>query len=137
LTLGNIGSGANPWRIGLIQALGATMQRNVLWIFVALVPIAILLMFAFGEEAISNALLPTSTSHGDIVLWLYSYWWLILMAVSLVHMLFFIVHALGNRRLGWSRRLLWAVANLIAWPISALLYVWFCSNSAPAERARL
>ena len=113
------------------------MQRNVVWLLVALIPAAIFLTFVFGDEAISNALLPTSTSHGGIAKWLYSYWWFILMSVLLVHMLFFVVHALANNRLGWPGRSLWAAANLVVWPLSAPLYVWFCSNNTRAtERAR-
>jgi uncharacterized BrkB/YihY/UPF0761 family membrane protein len=114
------------------------MQRNVFWMFLALLPAAIFLIFAFADEAINEALIPTSTSHGDLAIWLYSYWWLILMVLLLVHMLFFIAHALGNKRLGWSRRLLWSLANLIVWPLSAPLYVWFCpNNTQPVARDRL
>jgi hypothetical protein len=105
------------------------MLRRILWIIVATYPLLIYVIVFFATEQIDHFLanlLPPFTALSD---WLLTYWWLIALALIGVHYVCFIVSPIFNKTLTNNYvKFGWACANLIAWPLSPIFYLWFCTN---------
>jgi hypothetical protein len=105
------------------------MGRSTFWVPIALLPVAGFLILAFGDDLIDKAIGQSATPYNPVLAWIIGYWWFVVMILMCAHMAFFFVHALVNKRLDWTRRLLWALANLVVWPFSTPLYAWFCTEN--------
>ena len=101
------------------------MNRSVPWAMFALFPIASAILIASAPEDPKRA--PVPLPQTPLVI---EYWFLILAAALLVQVVFFVVHAWRNPKVGPGRRILWVVAMLSVSAIAIPLYWWRYSERA-------
>ena len=105
------------------------MNHRFLWLLVAVFPITCLAVFVFGDGpalALARLLSWAGPSfQGRVV----SLWWVPVLLLGLIHQLWFAAEPLFNRTIsGALRRLAWAIANLLAWPLAVPIYLWVCTD---------
>ena len=105
------------------------MMRRILWLIVATYPLLTYIVVFFATMRIDYflaSLSPPYTALGD---WLLTYWWPIALALIGVHFVGFIISPIFNKSLTSKYvKFGWAGANLIAWPLSPIFYLWFCTG---------
>ena len=101
------------------------MRRNIAWGVAAAYPALATIYAATAGGAIDTPIFWPRTDF-----WI-EYWFAFLGGTVIVVIVFFLAHALLNRQLTVTSRVIWAVAILLASPLTIFLYWWVKSESQP------
>ena len=94
------------------------------------VVVPVLGIVALASSKSIESVFPLWPTYLPVADWVHGYWWLIILAILVLHQLLLVLHAALNRSLATSYRVIWSIANLFAWPFAPILYALFGIRSS-------